>query len=179
VLLRARIPISEPQSPHDGFTLIELLVVVVIVAVIAAALTLSIAGAGGERQLAHQAEQTQALISYACEQAELTGRTIGLSFNTDGYRFSQLESTDWMPMRATELRERSWLGGTSSKLTRDDHAVQIASAYPDKPQLACFSSGELTAFRLELALADLPVIYRLDGQSDGDVKITKVNTRAR
>jgi general secretion pathway protein H len=177
VLRRARIRNSEPH--HDGFTLIELLVVVVIVGVVAAALTLSIGAAGGERQLAHQAEQAQALIGYACEQAELTGRTIGLSFDTDGYRFSELERTDWMPMRTTELRERSWLGGTSSKLTRDDHAVQITAAYPDKPQLVCFSSGELTAFRLELALADLPVVYRLDGQPDGDVKITAVNTRAR
>jgi general secretion pathway protein H len=177
VLHRTRI--RNPDPHDDGFTLIELLVVVVIIAVIAAALTLSIRGVGGERQLAHQAEQTQALIGYACEQAELTGRTIGLSFNTDGYRFSELESTDWMPMRTSELRERAWLGGTSSKLSRDDHVVQIASAYPDKPQLVCFSSGELTAFRLELALADLPVVYRLDGQPDGDVKITAVNTRAR
>ena len=177
MLRRARIRISDRH--HDGFTLIELLVVVVIVGVIAAALTLSIGAAGGERQLAHQAEQAQALIGYACEQAELTGRTIGLSFNTNGYRFSELERDDWMPMRTNELRERAWLGGTSSKLTHDDHAVQVAATYPDKPQLACFSSGELTAFRLELALADLPVIYRLDGQADGDVKITKVNTRAR
>ena len=164
---------------HGGFTLIELLVVVVIVAVIASALTLSIAGTGGERQLAHQAEQTQALIGYACEQAELTGRNIGLSFNVNGYRFSQLERADWMPIRTSELRERPWLDGTSSKLSRDDHAVEIASAYPDKPQLVCFSSGELTPFRLQLALSDLPVVYRLDGQPDGDVKITAVDTHAR
>lgn len=168
-----------PRSRPVGFTLIELLVVVVIVAVIASALTLSIAGAGGERQLAHQAEQAQALIGYACEQAELTSRNIGLSFNADGYRFSQLDRADWMPMRSSELRERPWLDGTSSKLSRDDHAVEIASAYPDKPQLVCFSSGELTPFRLELALSDLPVVYRLDGQPDGDVKITAVDTRAR
>jgi general secretion pathway protein H len=167
------------SSRHGGFTLIELLVVVVIVAVIAGALTLSIGGAGGERQLAHQAEQAQALIGYACEQAELTGRNIGLSFATDGMRFSQLESDDWVTIRSSELRQRSWLDGTSSKLTSDDHQVQIASVYPDKPQLVCFSSGELTPFRLELTLADLPIIYRLDGQPDGDVKITTVNTRAR
>jgi general secretion pathway protein H len=174
-----RIRPMHPSSRHGGFTLIELLVVVVIVAVIACALTLSIGSAGGERQLAHQAEQTQALIGYACEQAELTGRNIGLNFATDGMRFSQLESDDWVTIRSSELRQRPWLGGTSSKLTSDDHQVQIASVYPDKPQLVCFSSGELTPFRLELALADLPIIYRLDGQPDGDVKITTVNTRAR
>ncbi len=168
-----------PPSRYGGFTLIELLVVVVIAAVIAGALTLSIGGSGGERQLAHQAERAQALIGYACEQAELTGRTIGLNFAINGMRFSQLDSDDWVTIRASELRERSWLDGTSSKLTSDDHQVQITSAYPDKPQLVCFSSGELTPFRLELALADLPIIYRLDGQPDGDVTITTVNTRAR
>ena len=99
--MRGRTRIVHTASRNGGFTLIELLVVVVIIAVIAAALTLSIGGAAGERQLAHQAEQSQALIGYACEQAELTGRTIGLSFNTDGYRFSQLERDDWTPMRTS------------------------------------------------------------------------------
>jgi general secretion pathway protein H len=162
-----------------GFTLIELLVVVVIVAVVAGALTLAVGGAGGERQLAHQSEQAQALIGYACEQSELTGRNIGISFNADGYRFMQLDRADWMQIRGGELRQRDWLAGTSSKLSRDDRALQIATEYPDKPQLVCFSSGELTPFRLELALSDLPVVYRLDGQPSGDVKITAVNTRAR
>jgi general secretion pathway protein H len=171
--------VLDAPSRQGGFTLIELLVVVVIVAVIAAALTLSIGGVGGERQLAHQAEQAQALIGYACEQAELTGRNIGLSLKVNGYGFSQLDSADWMPLRTSELRDRSWLSGTSSKLSHDGHLMQIASEYPEKPQLVCFSSGELTPFRLELALADLPIVYRLDGQPDGDVKISTVDMRAR
>ena len=76
---------------HRGFTLIEILVVVVILAVVAGAVTFAVGGIGGERQLAHQAEQTQALIGYACEQAELTGHSIGVGVSTQGYRFSQLD----------------------------------------------------------------------------------------
>jgi general secretion pathway protein H len=161
-----------------GFTLIELLVVVVIVAVMAGALTLAIGGVGGERKLAYQAEQTQALIRYACEQAELTGRNIGISLKRDGYRFSQFERQDWMPFGPGELRARNWLDTTDASLGRDGRLVTIASEYPEKPQLVCFSSGELTPFVLDLRLSDLPTRYRLDGQPDGDIKIASINDRA-
>ena len=130
-----------------GFTLIEILVVVVILAVLAGALTLAMNGVGGERRLAAQSEQVQALLGYACEQAELTDRSIGLSFKTNGYRFSNLDRGNWIPFGPGELRLRSWLEGTSALLTRDGRIVQIAGDFPEKPQLVCFSSGEMTPFR--------------------------------
>ena len=165
--------------PARGFTLIEILVVVVILAVLAGALTLAVGGVGGERQLARQAAQAQALIGYACEQAELSGREIGLSLNDRGYRFSRLDRSGWLPLSTDELRPRLWLVGTLPTLTRDGHRVDIAADFPDKPQLVCFSSGELTPFRLELGLTGLPQRYRLDGQPDGSVVLTTVDAHAR
>ncbi|MEP6483471.1 MAG: type II secretion system minor pseudopilin GspH [Rudaea sp.] len=175
-------PIPDSRFPirgSRGFTLIELLVVVVIVAVMAGALTLAIGGVGGERKLAYQAEQTQALIRYACEQAELTGRSIGLSLKRDGYRFSQFERQDWVAFGPGELRARNWLDTTNAFLSRDGRRVTIAPDYPEKPQLVCFSSGELTPFVLDMTLSDLPIRYRLDGQPDGDIKIASIDDRAR
>lgn len=162
-----------------GFTLIEILVVMVILGVLAAALTLAVGAGGGERQLARQAEQMQALIGYACEQAELTGREIGVSINTFGYRFSRLQRDDWQALRDGELRPRGWLPSTGATLSRDGHRVDITSQFPDKPQLLCFSSGELTAFRLDLGLPDLAQHYRLDGQPDGTLVLAMVNPHAR
>lgn len=160
-----------------GFTLIEILVVVVILAVMASVLTLAVNGVGGERRLAAQSEQMQALLGYACEQAELTDQTIGISIDTAGYRFSQLRGPDWFALPSAELRERKWLDGTTTAFSRDGQPIRIADKYPDKPQIACFASGELTPFRLELALADLTRIYRLDGSPDGAVKIAAIDAR--
>ena len=165
--------------PMRGFTLIEILVVVVILGVLAAALTLAVGVGGGERQLARQAEQVQALVGYACEQAELTGREIGLSINTSGYRFSHLERDDWQAFRDGELRPRVWIANTGATLSRDGHAVEITTSFPDKPQLLCFSSGELTPFGLDMGLPDLVQRYRLDGQPDGTVVLAALNPHAR
>ena len=162
-----------------GFSLIEILVVTVILAVAATAVTLAIAGAGGERQLARDAERIAALVAYACEQAELSGRDIGLSVSRGGYRFSRSEHADWLPLREGELRPRKWSTSPAVSLTRDGNRVGVDDEFPDKPQLACFSSGELTAFRLELALADTTAVYRIDAARNGDVVTASVDSRGR
>lgn len=163
----------------SGFTLIEILVVVVILGVLAAALTLAVGVGGGERQLERQAEQVRALLGYACEHAELSGREIGVSMNTSGYRFSRLERDVWMAFRDGELRPRAWLANSSATLSRDGQRVEIALQFPEKPQLLCFSSGELTAFELEFRLPENSARYRLDGRPDGAVTLAVVNARGR
>jgi general secretion pathway protein H len=173
-----RQPATNNRQP-SGFTLIEILVVIVILGVLAAALTLAVGVGGGERQLERQAEQVQALVGYACEQAELSGREIGVSMNTSGYRFSHLERDDWKAFREGELRPRAWLANSAAALSRDGHRVEIAAQFPDKPQLLCFSSGELTAFELELRLPENATRYRVNGQPDGTVALATVNLRAR
>lgn len=164
----------------SGFTLIELLVVVVIVAVLAAALTLSIGSVGGARQLEHEAERLQALLSHACEQAEISGREIGLSFANDGYAFSRFEGDSWQPLKLGNeaLRRRHWNGITLS-LQRNGTRVSVLKDLPDKPQLVCFSSGEITPFQLDLILGELDMRYRLSGQPDGTLTLAKVNGRVR
>jgi general secretion pathway protein H len=168
---------ARSSNSQCGFTLIEILVVIVILAVVAGAVTFAIGGVGGERQLAHQAEQTQALVGYACEQAELTGHSIGIGVSTQGYRFSQLDHENWVPFELGALRTRKWLDTTRSALSRDGRPLDVNSEYPEKPQVVCFSSGEMTPFRLELGLSDLRVTYRLDGQPDGDIKLVTIDAR--
>jgi general secretion pathway protein H len=173
-----RSPIPHSRSPA-GFSLIEILVVTVILAVAAVAVTLAVGGAGGERQLARDAERLRALIGFACEQAELSGRQIGVSIDHDGYRFSRSERADWLPEHDGELRPRKWSVNADAHLTRDGQRVDVGAAFPEKPQLVCFSSGELTAFRLELALPDSTTRYRLDGRANGDLAGSIVDARVR
>ena len=171
--------INKRSTAMRGFTLIELLVVVVILAVLAGALTLAMGGLGGERQLEQQAQRTQALIGYACEQAELVGRDIGVSIDRRGYRFSRRNGAAWLPLENDELRPRKWLDGTQTALSSDGHAIVVGDDFPEKPQLVCFSSGELTPFRLELRLADLVQGWQLDGAPDATLKLAAVTERAR
>ncbi|HET7064764.1 MAG TPA: prepilin-type N-terminal cleavage/methylation domain-containing protein [Rudaea sp.] len=162
-----------------GFSLIEILVVTVILAVVAATVTLAVAGAGGERQLARDADRVAALVGYACEQAELSGRDIGVSLNRAGYRFSRSEHADWQLLREGELRPRKWGANPLVTLTRDGNRVGVGDEFPDKPQLACFSSGELTAFRLELSLPDAAALYRVEATQNGEVVTSSVDGRGR
>jgi len=161
-----------------GFTLVEILVVVVIIGVLATALVLRVDIAGGARQVEHEAEQARALIGYACEQAELRGREIGVSMSTSGYRFSQLEQDAWLPFGEGELRTRSWLPNSAIGLSRDGHAVALAGDYPDVPQLLCYSSGELTAFELDLGLPEVNPHYRVEGHPDGTLALRSVDAHA-
>ena len=101
-----------PDTVVVGFTLIEILVVVVIVGVLALAVTISIATAGGERQLARESERLQGLIDFACHQAELTGREIGLRLDGKGYAFTRLGFDGWnSDALGNELRPRDWVPG--------------------------------------------------------------------
>lgn len=160
-----------------GFSLIEILVVLVILAVLAGAVSLAIAGAGGERLLAREAERAQALIAYACEQAELGGRTVGISLSKSGYRFSRTEQEVWVPYKGGELRARHWPPPLATALQRDDVPVQLGDDFPDQPQALCYPSGELTPFRLELGWTEVERRYRLDARADGAVDLAAVDDR--
>jgi len=171
-----RFPI--PDSRLSGFTLIEILVVTVILAIVAGLVTLGIAGAGGERQLARDSERLRALIGFACEHAELSGQQIGISIDRAGYRFSRSSHADWLPERDGELRARKWSVPLQAVLTRDGRGVAIGEQFGDKPQLVCFSSGELTPFRLDLRLPDSDAQQRIEGRADGAVEVAAVERRA-
>lgn len=160
---------AQPSSRDAGFTLIEILVVVVILAVLAAAVTIAMAGSGGERQLEREAERLQALLGYACEHAEIGGRAVGLSLVTGGFVFSQRNGDTWKPFTAGELRDRQWPANLRVELSRDGRRIEIPPQPPEMPPVICFASGELTPFRLELGLPDLALRWRLDGGIDGTV----------
>ena len=161
-----------------GFTLIEVLVVTVILAVLAATVSLTLAGGGGERQLEREAQRLSALIGYACERAEVTGRSIGVAFANGGYVFTERQRDAWMPLKEGELRQRNWMAGLAARLSRDGVAAQMADTLPDQPQVACFASGELTPFRLDLALAnDDGGGWRLEGEPDGKLTLERRNAQ--
>lgn len=167
-----------PDTVIVGFTLIEILVAVVIVGVLALAVTISIATAGGERQLARESERLQGLIDFACHQAELTGREIGLRLDGRGYAFTRLGFDGWSSdALENELRPRSWVPGLGVEILRDGRDLRLAESDSEPPQIVCFSSGELSPFLLRLQLGDVANRYELRGEADGHIVLDRVAIR--
>lgn len=167
-----------PIPAADGFTLIEILVVVVIIGVLALAVTLSIATAGGDRQLTRESQRLQALIEHACTEAELTGREIGVRVSRNGYAFSMLGFQGWMASeQKEELRPRTWVPGMQVSLYRDGREMRLADDESESPQIVCFSSGELSPFVVRLQLGDAPNSYEVRGKADGQIEIASVVLR--
>ncbi len=175
--MAARAPVAlAPRRTHGpaaaaGFTLIEILVVLAIVAVLALALTLAVAG-NTQRRLDDSAEQVRAHIGHACDQAQLSGREIGVTLDPSGYAFARLDGDRWHGLGGTdELRARRWPAGLRVTLERDGRVLALGGALARVPQLVCFSSGELTPFVLTLQLGEPPLRRRVLGTAQGTLEL--------
>lgn len=160
-----------------GFTLIELLVVIVIAAVLVATLVLA-AGGSGSRTLENAARRQHGLVALACERAVLAGRDIGFAATREGMRYGYFLGDGWRPLGSDgsdELRARPWGDGVEVTLERDGEVLTPAEQVPAEADFACFSSGELTPFRIDLRRSDVAQAWRLEGQLDGKLTLTMLD----
>ncbi len=154
-----------------GFSLLEVLVVVVVAAILAVTLTLAIAG-NAQRSLDDGAEQFAALLTQACDEAQLGGREIGVLLDGRGYAFARLDGDRWRTLGGQgTLRARVWPTSLRAALERDGQVLDLGGAVARRPQLVCFSSGELTPFTLTLSLGDPPLQRRVVGTANGLVSL--------
>lgn len=163
-----------------GFTLIETLVVVAIVGVVVATVVLTTGGSGA-RAVENAAHRAEALVRLACERAVIGGRDIGFSPVADGLRFGYFARDGWQPLGDSptdELRMRPLADGIVLRAERDGEALEVAQDPPDEPAFACFASGELTPFVLEIGRADAPHPWRLEGHLDGQLRLIEMDPDA-
>ncbi|MCG6117809.1 MAG: GspH/FimT family pseudopilin [Aquimonas sp.] len=159
--------------------MIELLVVVVVLGVLVSALVLSIGGSS-DRALELQARRLQGLLQLACEQAELTGRDVGVFMSADGVGFAWRGPDRWYPLTEAArepLRTRALEPGIEMTLERDDETLRLPSERPEAPQLVCLSSGELTPFLLRFARADVTRRWLLRGAMDARLDVEAEDAR--
>lgn len=164
---------------RGGFTLIELLVVVVIVAALVAAAALSLRGRDS-RALEQAALRAEVLMELACERAALTGRDLGISLVADGLRFGYLVEGALQPLRddpADPLRPRALGEALRLTLERDGEVLAAMDEPVTSAQIACFSSGEMTPFTLELERAGSAATWRLQGRLDASLELERIDDR--
>lgn len=171
-----------------GFTLIEVSVVVLIIAILATFLTLSIGSRPLDDRMHNEAERLQRLLQLAAEESQLKGQQLGLELGSDGYRFLRLDSHRRWVIDDTDgpLRPRKLPAPFVLSLKIDGHAIGAKDLLPDndhdnsaadkkipRPQILILSSGETTAFTLQLGAPHHALGYRLRGDDLGRLKLTQ------
>ena len=106
------------------------------------------------------------------------GRDIGFAATREGMRYGYFLGDGWRPLGSDgsdELRARPWGDGVEVTLERDGEVVTPAEQVPAEADFACFSSGELTPFRIDLRRSDVAQAWRLEGQLDGKLTLTMLD----
>ncbi len=189
---------ARPRSTAHGFTLIEISVVLVIVGILASLVALSITNRPLAERQKFQADRLYQLLRLAAEQAQLQSTEIGLVVGLDGYRFVTLDATrHWIPYGNGPLRTRRLPPSFKLRLHIDQHAITAqrlggpvtsgdgtqAGANDDgdnnaqvvTPQILLLSSGETTAFQLDITATGSGMTYRIAADELGHFTIKQEN----
>jgi len=147
---------SQPRSNLAGFTLVELLVVVILISIVVGMATLSVGLVENQRGMAREMDRLAALVQFVSDEALLQGRDYGLLLRESGYSFLvyNYEKGLWEQQGLDErLRERRLPDGQEFSLLLEGQQIPLDQAAKTErlaPHVAILSSGELTAFLLEL-----------------------------
>jgi general secretion pathway protein H len=163
-----------PPLRTAGFTLVEVLVVVLIIGIMLTFATLSVGDRAAADTLDTEARRIEQLFRLAQEESELKGYEIGFLHTPDDYQFLVVNGEGrWTPIAEGPLRPRALPPLLSLRLRVDGRPVPPAQqpapgaacndAPPPEPQVLILSSGELTAFTLDVEARGLPGGHRLSG----------------
>lgn len=155
--------------------MIELLVVIVIIGILATFATLSIGNRALDDRLEVESRRLEQILKLASEEAETKGIEIGFRYTQDQY---QLLATGkdglWGPYTASgPLRSRAIPAPFYLELRIEDRPVAPASDAPDskdkkiEPQILLLSSGEVTAFALDIKAENYAPYYRIQADTLG------------
>ncbi|WP_434665511.1 GspH family T2SS minor pseudopilin variant ExeH [Aeromonas sp. NJAU223] len=148
---------------QSGFTLLEVLLVAMLMGLVATAVTLSMGGARGDRELDKQARRFMATLQQAQEYSVMDGRLLGLRIEANGWQFMSRNPKDrkWQALEGDkilgpvqlpeEMALTIELEGFSWRTDTDDKTEQNRDERERTPQILIFPGGELTPFVLTLS----------------------------
>lgn len=172
--------------------------VILIMGVMVTFASLSVGSRVNEDKLENEARRAEAIIKLASEEAEAKGVEIGLRFTEGGYRLLRYDATQkWLdyeqggplrrrvfgapfeldlrvegrpvqlPAELTPEEERELLESDELKGDRENEAQQLT------PQVLLLSSGEITAFTLQMTAPGVAASYRVEGDVLGRVQLVR------
>ncbi|MCF5852522.1 GspH family T2SS minor pseudopilin variant ExeH [Aeromonas veronii] len=159
---------------QSGFTLLEVLLVAMLMGLVATAVTLSMGGARGDRELDKQARRLMATLQLAQEYAVMDGRLVGIRIEDNGWQFMQRQAKDrkWLALTGdkqlgpVQLAENMTLAleleGFGWQPDSDEKTEQKRDEKERTPQLLIFPGGELSPFVLTFT------------QQDDDARYTRI-----
>lgn len=189
-----------------GFTLIEILIVMVIIGVLATMVSMSISGRAVDDRMQAESRRLEQLLRMASDEAQALGLEIGFRHTIPGFEFLTPDTVtgEWKLVEEPTFRRRAIPPPFYLELRIDGRLVKPAQPAPvetedkngdddkkqssaalklndddDKvvePQVLILSSGEMTAFTLDLKLKDLPTYYRLEANAMGEITSQRLNT---
>ncbi|NGP54670.1 type II secretion system minor pseudopilin GspH [Thioalkalivibrio sp. XN8] len=163
-----------------GFSLIELLVVIVVLAIAAASVVLSTGTLRADDPVETEARRLVALMRFIAEEALIQGRDFGVEFAPGTYRFLSWDPDTrlWSVIDdEAALRARELPADLEFALAIDGREVVLEQQRRDRPadelvpQVAIFSSGELTPFELFVVGDYVADAWQIRGLVNGEVEL--------
>ena len=206
VTLLSTAPGRRRAGRERAFTLMEMLVVIVIVGVMATFAVLYVGNRALEDRMSIEARRLDELVGLAAEQAVQQGTELGLVHTQDGYQFLAMDpkTQRWQAVDSGVLRARKVPdpfqlelrveGRVVPPMSADEAQSLAAASKPDdkagamadpdadsgpKPQVLLLSSGEATAFILDLHARGYGPFFRIEGDVLGRFKLTRMETDTR
>lgn len=148
---------ADRAHSQSGFTLLEILVVMAIIGILLGMAVLSIGLAEDPRSPRREMDRLAALVQVVSDEALLQGRDFGLLLEQDAYRFLvyNYDKGQWEDQGADQrLRSRTLPEGQRFSLVVEGQIVPLDEPGDEEqrlvPHVSILSSGEYTAFDLEL-----------------------------
>lgn len=195
------------RGPHQcGFTLLEILVVMVVIGVLATLVSLSVSGRAVDDRMQAESRRLEQLLRLASDEAQAKGVELGFRQTVEGFEFLTPDTSSgrWTVLQDGLFRPRQVEEPFYLELRVDGRVVKPAAAFKPpteaqreqatesdaadaasrreddnalEPQVLILSSGEITAFTLDLRLRDQPLYYRVEGNTLGELSSARVEER--
>lgn len=184
-----------------GFTLLEILVVMVVIGVLATLVSLSVSGRAVDDRMQSESRRLEELLRLASDEAQAKGLELGFRLTTEGFDFltpdeagnqwsvlqdglfrpRQIAAPFYLELRVEGRLLKPQLPAPPPRTDEDgkDSANAAArkpasDAKAPEPQLLILSSGEMTAFTLDLRLRDRVLMYRVEGNALGELSSQRI-----